>query len=63
MPAVSVVDSEMARELAFWARWGHPCGRPFDAQAFMKRHPQWNWLNGYMRDRPSWPWTRFEVLR
>ena len=58
-----VVDSEMARDLAFWARWGHPCGKPFDAQAFMKRHPQWNWLNGYMRDRPSWPWTRFEVLR
>ncbi|WP_118178854.1 C45 family autoproteolytic acyltransferase/hydolase [Paraburkholderia phosphatilytica] len=58
-----VVDSEMARNLSFWARWGHPCGRPFDAQAFMKRHPQWNWLNGYMRDRPSWPWTRFEALR
>jgi hypothetical protein len=52
----------MAREMAFSARWGHPCGRPFDAQAFMKRHPQWNWLNGYMQDRPSWPWTRFEVL-
>ena len=58
-----VVDSEMVRDLAFWARWGHPCGRPFDAQAFMLRHPQWNWLNGYMRDRPSWPWTRFDVLR
>ncbi|HKR44598.1 MAG TPA: C45 family peptidase [Paraburkholderia sp.] len=58
-----VVDSEMARDLSFWARWGHPCGRPFDAQAFMQRHPQWNWLNGYMRDRPSWPWTRFEALR
>jgi len=58
-----VVDSEMARDLAFWARWGHPCGRPFDAQSFMERHPQWNWLNGYMRDRPSWPWTRFDGLR
>jgi hypothetical protein len=29
----------------------------------MHRHPQWNWLNGYMRDRPSWPWTRFDGLR
>jgi hypothetical protein len=58
-----VVDSELARDLAFWARWGHPCGRHFDAQAFMQRHPQWNWLNGYMRDRPSWPWTCFEALR
>jgi hypothetical protein len=29
----------------------------------MKRHPQWNWLNGYMRDRPSWPWARFDIVR
>ena len=28
-----VVDSNMARELALWARWGHPCGRPFDGRS------------------------------
>ncbi|MCF7697272.1 phospholipase [Mycetohabitans sp. B2] len=58
-----VVDSDMAVRLELWARWGHPCGRPFDAQAFMCRHPQWNWLNGYMRDRASQPWTLFDAVR
>ncbi|MFT3927473.1 MAG: C45 family autoproteolytic acyltransferase/hydrolase [Myxococcales bacterium] len=58
-----VADSRMAERLSLWARWGRACGQPFDAQAFMKRHPQWNWLDGYMRDRPSQPWTNFEALR
>jgi hypothetical protein len=58
-----VVDSDMAVRMSLWARWGHPCGRAFDAQAFMKRHAQWNWLNGYMRDRESQPWTRFDAVR
>jgi hypothetical protein len=53
----------MAVRMSLWARWGHPCGRAFDAQAFMKRHAQWNWLNGYMRDRESQPWTRFDAVR
>jgi hypothetical protein len=58
-----VADSRMAERMSMWARWGRPCGQPFDAQAFMKRHPQWNWLDGYMRDRPTHPWTNFEALR
>jgi hypothetical protein len=58
-----VVDSRMAERMALWARWGRACGQPFDARAHMKRHPQWNWLEGYMRDRPAQAWTSFEAIR
>jgi hypothetical protein len=27
--------------MQMWARWGHPCGTPFDAALFMKNNPQW----------------------
>jgi hypothetical protein len=58
-----VADSRMAERLSMWARWGRPCGAPFDVKAFMQRHPQWSWLDGYMKDRPSQPWANFEALR
>ena len=34
-------------------------GMPFDAEAFLAQHPQWNELDGYLKDRPSQPWTLF----
>jgi hypothetical protein len=56
-----VADSEMAATLSMWGRWGHSCGMPFDVGAFLQEHPQYDWLQGYMRDRPSQPWTQFSV--
>jgi hypothetical protein len=54
-----VADSDMIRNLSLCARWGHACGKRFNATGFMARHPQWEWLSGYMRNRPSYPWTVF----
>lgn len=56
-----VCDSDMTRELSLWARWGHACGMPFDAAAFLREHPQWHWLEGHMRDRPAQPWVVFRA--
>jgi hypothetical protein len=56
-----VMDSKMAEDLAFWARWGNSAGMPFDASEFLKKHIQWDHLNGYLKDRPSQPWTSFEA--
>jgi hypothetical protein len=52
-----VVDSRLAKEMAFMARWGSGCGTPFDAVEFLRRHPQFDWMTGILRSRGSNPWT------
>jgi hypothetical protein len=54
-------DSEMTKGLSLWARWGHSCGMPFDAKAFLAEQLQYDWLTGYMNDRPSHPWAIFSA--
>lgn len=56
-----VTDSDMIRNLSLCARWGHACGKRFNAGVFLERHPQWEWLSGYMRDRRSYPWSVFSA--
>lgn len=58
-----VMDSIMARDLAFWARWGNSSGMPFNAAEFLKRHIQWDHLNGYLKDRPGQPWKLFRAAQ
>lgn len=56
-----VMDSDMAKALSFWARWGSSCGMPFDAKRFLAEHIQWSDLEGYLKDRPSQPWALFKA--
>lgn len=53
------VDSKMAKQMSFVARWGSACGIPFDANAFLEKHPQFDWMKGLLVDRPTEPWTTF----
>jgi hypothetical protein len=55
-----VVDARMAQEMSFWARWGSSCGIPFDAQKFLQEHRQYDYLKGYLKSRPTQPWTVFK---
>ena len=54
-----VVDTAMAKRMSFAARWGSACGRAFDAKQFLQDHPQFDWLDGLLKDRPSQPWVEF----
>ena len=54
-----VMDSDLASDLSFWARWGNSSGMPFDAAEFLAEKIQWSHLDGYLNDRPSQPWTLF----
>jgi hypothetical protein len=58
-----VMDSRMAKDLAFWAIWGNSSGMPFDANKFLTKHIQWDHLRGYLKDRPSQPWTSFKAAQ
>jgi hypothetical protein len=56
-----VVDSAMAANMTFLARWGSSCGTPFSAGAFLDAHPQYGWMTGLIKDRPAQPWTPFKA--
>jgi hypothetical protein len=56
-----VVDTSMARQMSFAARWGTACGRPFFAGKFLAAHPQFDWMTGLLQDRPAQPWTNFKA--
>ncbi len=54
-----VVDSKMAKEMSFAARWGSACGIPFNGAKFLAAHPQYLWMKGLLKDRPTEAWTVF----
>jgi len=54
-----VMDSDLAKQLTFWARWGNSSGMAFKARQFLTEHPQFDYLDGYLKDRPTQPWTLF----
>jgi hypothetical protein len=56
-----VVDSTMAKQMSFAARWGSACGTPFDAEKFLEQHPQFDWMTGILKSRPSQSWTEFRA--
>jgi hypothetical protein len=56
-----VVDSKMAKQMSFVARWGAACGTAFDANKFLDEHPQFDWMKDILKDRPSQPWTVFKA--
>ena len=56
-----VVDSKMAKQMSFVARWGSACGIPFDAKGYLGKHQQFDWMNGLLKDRPAQPWTSFKA--
>lgn len=56
-----VIDSDLARELSFCARFGNSSGMSFDAEKFLTEHIQYSYLGGYLKDRPSQPWTIFKA--
>jgi len=49
----------MAKKMSFAARWGSACGTAFDAEKFLNDHPQFDWMTGILKSRPSEPWTVF----
>jgi hypothetical protein len=58
-----IVTTALAHEMKFLARWGSACGTPFNAHDFLAAHPQFDWMDGILKDRPRQPWTEFAISR
>ena len=56
-----VTSTALAREMKFWARMGHPCGKEFIAADFLAAHPEYAWQKPYLKDLKAFPWTLFEA--
>lgn len=55
-------DSDDAKELSLWGRWGSSCGMEFNVKSFLEKNPQYEYLRPYLKDRPSQPWTKFKDI-
>ena len=56
-----MMDSDLASDLSFWARWGSSSDMPFDAEEFLAEHIQWSHLEGSLKDRLTQPWALFKA--
>jgi hypothetical protein len=54
-----VATSATASAMGFYGRWGRACGSSFVASEFLSSHPQYDWLEPYLLDRTTQPWTLF----
>jgi len=55
------VNSAMALNMSFNARWGAPSGIAFDADKYLEEHPQFGYLDGYLDSFPTRSWNVFEA--
>jgi hypothetical protein len=57
----NICNSDMAKNMSFLVRWGSSCGTPFYKDKFCNKNKQWKYLEPYLEDRPSQPWTYFSI--
>ena len=53
-----VADAAGAERMSFQAALGHACGRSFKAGPLLKKHPEFAWEKGLLRNMDARPWTR-----
>ena len=56
-----VVDTATAKKLAFYAKWGRPCGQPFHAKQFLREHPEYANYAQVLEDFPVGEWTNVQM--
>jgi hypothetical protein len=53
-----IVTSTLLKKFSFYAKWGKSCGSDFNAQYFLKRHPEYSWQAPYLRSIRSRSWIK-----
>jgi hypothetical protein len=54
----ALTDSAAASQMSILFRFGSSCGAPFKKVDYFAKHPQWEHLAPYIKDRPSQPWIK-----
>ena len=50
-----VVSTRLAKQMAFWGRFGSSCGRTFRAKPFTRKYPKY--ANAMLKDLPEQSWV------
>lgn len=53
-----VVNSDLAKHMMFYGRFGSSCGMPFSAKEFIANHPEYEYLRPWLRDFPKYDWQK-----
>jgi len=56
-----VCDSALAKQMSFIGRFGNSCGTEFIVHKFCEKNRQWKYLEPYLHDRKSQPWSKFTI--
>jgi len=56
-----VTDSNLAKKMTFFGRFGNSCGIPFLKNEYCDKHIQFDNFRPYLKDRPSQPWTKLSI--
>jgi hypothetical protein len=54
-------DATMAKNMSFTARAGYPCGADFEAEPFLKEHPEFDYQKPILQDMKGNPWAEFKA--
>ena len=57
----NVCTTALAKNMSFVLRYGNSCGIPFYKDTFCDENMQWDQLRPYLHDRPTQPWTLFQI--
>jgi hypothetical protein len=52
-----VVDSRMAKQMSFWAKFGASCNRVFRVEEYLESHPEYEEWREYLVDFPNEAWS------
>lgn len=55
-----VLTADLAKNMSFWARLGHPDGSAFAFGPFLADHPGFAWQAPYLKDLVDHPWSLFK---
>lgn len=53
-----VITADMAKDMAFYARFGAACGRTFSVKNHVKKHPKYKKWGAHVRDFKKYKWTK-----
>lgn len=56
-----VVTAELAKNMSFWARMGHPDGSTYQWSEFLEKYPEFDWQKPYLRDLEKNDWSLFKA--
>jgi hypothetical protein len=57
-----VINSEMAKRMSFYGKFGSSCDREFNKGKYLAKHPEYAEWREYLKNMPNKPWTQISPI-